>query len=255
MNTNAPLEGDCDGDDDDDALDMDGIRARRNGLGGGAMRAPTTSAAPAMLNHDEAIFGTVPPSRMTHGGDDFDDDDDAYASYSNHHTAAAPYDDDRATIEAAALKTSATEAAAEEHRLKQRLRQISFGRNTLGYTKYLALVPKHTRCRDDIWTPDVYSTCSKRNFDGLIRAWRRRLHQHDPTDETTTAADAKEKDTGGDDTRTQGGGHGGGGGGGHGYATGAAPVEEDDDLARLDRLRGGASSSLGPTAARQGAPT
>jgi Histone RNA hairpin-binding protein RNA-binding domain len=33
----------------------------------------------------------------------------------------------------------------------------------------------------------VHTKCSKRCFDGLLRAWRRRLHQYDPPSESKDA--------------------------------------------------------------------
>lgn len=32
-------------------------------------------------------------------------------------------------------------------------------------------------------TPDVHKACSKRSFDGLVKKWRRLLHQYDPQEE------------------------------------------------------------------------
>ena len=63
----------------------------------------------------------------------------------------------------------------DAHRIKVRQKQIEFGYNTLGYARYLELVPKPQRGRDKNLhprTPDPYQVCSKRSYDGQIRKWR-----------------------------------------------------------------------------------
>ncbi|KAJ3275323.1 Oocyte-specific histone RNA stem-loop-binding protein 2 [Terramyces sp. JEL0728] len=54
--------------------------------------------------------------------------------------------------------------------------------NTVGYKRYIATVPKHGRRFPHPETPDKYSKCSKRAWDGLVRSWRRKLHLWDPPD-------------------------------------------------------------------------
>lgn len=66
------------------------------------------------------------------------------------------------------------------HKLSQRLKQIDYGKNTFGYERYIELVPRDRRKRDDPQTPDVKEVCSKRRWDGKVRKWRRLLHQFDP---------------------------------------------------------------------------
>eukprot|EP01018_Ginkgo_biloba_P035703 Gb_35894 [translate_table: standard] len=76
----------------------------------------------------------------------------------------------------------ATEEKHEEidpHRLSQRQKQIDYGKNTLGYERYIELVPRDQRKKDDIQTPDVKQVCSKRRWDGQVRKWRRLLHEFD----------------------------------------------------------------------------
>jgi len=68
----------------------------------------------------------------------------------------------------------------DEKRLAARQKQVDFGKNTVGYQRYNELVPKAKRTKQDPWTPDKYSTCSKRSWDGQIRKWRRLLHEYDP---------------------------------------------------------------------------
>jgi len=64
-----------------------------------------------------------------------------------------------------------------------RQKQIDFGYNTLGYARYVELVPKARRSRDKNKhprTPDAKQVCSKRSFDGQVKKWRRLLHAWDP---------------------------------------------------------------------------
>ena len=46
------------------------------------------------------------------------------------------------------------EKETDSLRLQQRLKQISFGKNTMGYDNYLTAVPKHKRGREHPRTPD-----------------------------------------------------------------------------------------------------
>lgn len=74
------------------------------------------------------------------------------------------------------------ERETDPRRLSQRRKEIGYGKNTLGYERYLKLVPKEARRhpREHPPTPDPTGKYSKRQFDGMIRAWRRRLHDWDP---------------------------------------------------------------------------
>lgn len=64
--------------------------------------------------------------------------------------------------------------------LARRQKQIDYGKNTTGYKRYQVLVPKHQRSRQDPVTPPKHCKYSRRAWDGLIRLWRRRLHNWDP---------------------------------------------------------------------------
>eukprot|EP00887_Chlorella_sp_A99_P005719 scaffold1.g5719.t1 len=87
-------------------------------------------------------------------------------------------------VEAAPAGPAQLEAReTDPHRLAQRQKQIDWGKNTLGYQRYRAAVPKHERSRRDAATPDIHQACSKRAFDGQIRKWRRALHSWDPLEE------------------------------------------------------------------------
>jgi hypothetical protein len=68
----------------------------------------------------------------------------------------------------------------DPHRISQRQRQIDFGKNTIGYQRLCEVYPaKQLRPKTAPRTPDVHKKCSKRAFDGLVRQWRRHLHEWD----------------------------------------------------------------------------
>ncbi|CEG01108.1 Histone RNA stem-loop-binding protein SLBP1/SLBP2 [Ostreococcus tauri] len=76
--------------------------------------------------------------------------------------------------------TSNRKLETDSHKLKQRQRQIDYGKNTLGYARYVELVKKSERKSCHAWTPDIHAALSKRAFDGVVRKWRRLLHEYDP---------------------------------------------------------------------------
>jgi histone RNA hairpin-binding protein len=70
---------------------------------------------------------------------------------------------------------------SDSHKLCQRQKQIDYGKNTLGYERYLELVPRKQRKKSvHPQTPDIKQVCSKRSWDGQVKKWRRRLHEFDP---------------------------------------------------------------------------
>lgn len=73
-----------------------------------------------------------------------------------------------------------SQPASEERKLEQRSKQVVYGYNTEGYKNYISQVPKSQRKKGMPQTPDKYQSCSKRSWDGQVRAWRRQLHQYDP---------------------------------------------------------------------------
>lgn len=72
-----------------------------------------------------------------------------------------------------------SEREDNEHRLKQRQKQIDFGKNTSGYDNYLAKVPRHLRKCTQPKTPDKYKKMSKKAWNGYVSVWRKALHQYD----------------------------------------------------------------------------
>eukprot|EP01018_Ginkgo_biloba_P035705 Gb_35891 [translate_table: standard] len=82
------------------------------------------------------------------------------------------------TVKTCSIKEEKLETDA--HRLSQRQKQIDYGKNTLGYERYMELVPRKQRKGSDPQTPDMNQACSKRRWDGRVRQWRRLLHAFDP---------------------------------------------------------------------------
>jgi hypothetical protein len=59
-------------------------------------------------------------------------------------------------------------------RLNQRMKQLAFGINSPEYRQLIKLCPKW---ESDPLMPDPKWKCSKRNWDSLIRRWRRQIHR------------------------------------------------------------------------------
>jgi hypothetical protein len=68
----------------------------------------------------------------------------------------------------------------DAHRISQRQKQIAKGKNTIGYERYLAAVPKNQRHVSHPMTPDPFRKTSKRAWDSQVIQWRRHLHDWDP---------------------------------------------------------------------------
>ncbi|KAJ1437161.1 histone RNA hairpin-binding protein RNA-binding domain-containing protein [Ochromonadaceae sp. CCMP2298] len=89
----------------------------------------------------------------------------------------------------------------DTNRVNARLKQIQYGKNTIGYDNYAAAVSKKQRGKLSVHprTPDPYEDVSKRSFDGSIMAWRRSLHRWDnmedilPVTDGSTGAGIEEK--------------------------------------------------------------
>ena len=65
----------------------------------------------------------------------------------------------------------------------KRAKQIEYGKVTEEYARYLAAVPidaRHPSRAVHPRTPDLNRRCSKRTFDGLVKAWRKDLHRCSP---------------------------------------------------------------------------
>ncbi|XP_075532622.1 stem-loop binding protein isoform X2 [Dermacentor variabilis] len=67
--------------------------------------------------------------------------------------------------------------------LGRRLKQIEYGKSTVGYERYSAAVPRKNRAKHHPRTPNRYLKFSRRSWDAQIRIWRRQLHLWDPPKE------------------------------------------------------------------------
>ena len=61
--------------------------------------------------------------------------------------------------------------------LERRQKQIDYGKNTLAYDQYLKKVPKESRPFFMPRTPDKNVQYSRRQWDGLVKAWKLQIHQ------------------------------------------------------------------------------
>jgi len=71
--------------------------------------------------------------------------------------------------------------------IKNRKKQVDFGKRTVGYANYLKKVPKDKRSSNHPQTPDVMERISKRRFTGKMHNWRRKLHQWDDPESQESA--------------------------------------------------------------------
>lgn len=67
--------------------------------------------------------------------------------------------------------------------LARRQKDIDYGKNTIGYDRYVQAIPKEKRTREHPKTPPKYIKYSRRGWDGMVRLWRKQLHHWDPPEE------------------------------------------------------------------------
>jgi len=61
--------------------------------------------------------------------------------------------------------------------LERRQKQISYGKNTVDYDRYLQMVKKEERIKGMPQTPDKRKKYSRRQWDGMIKNWKLRIHK------------------------------------------------------------------------------
>jgi histone RNA hairpin-binding protein len=82
-----------------------------------------------------------------------------------------------ATDQVRFVKPPKFEAETDEETLARREKQISYGKNTVDYDRYIELVPVTGRRRDQPRTPDKARKYSRRQWDGMVKAWKQNLHK------------------------------------------------------------------------------
>ncbi|CAB4056937.1 SLBP [Lepeophtheirus salmonis] len=75
--------------------------------------------------------------------------------------------------------------------LSRREKQIEYGKNTLSYDSYIEKIPQNLRKAHHPVTPKKHLKYSRRQWDGLVKAWKKRVHALDTETETPLPPDHK----------------------------------------------------------------
>eukprot|EP01068_Selenidium_serpulae_P011559 Selendium_serpulae@DN5686_c0_g1_i10.p1 len=80
----------------------------------------------------------------------------------------------------------------QEPRIQYRKRQIGITKSEPVYQRYVVNVPKPSRREEHPWTPELKPQMSKRDFDDVIRDWKKQLRKFDES-YTSSPDDANEE--------------------------------------------------------------
>lgn len=109
-----------------------------------------------------------------------DDKEDSPAKdrYWKHARGRVPSESSEAT--ASSTSKGKPELETDPDVLSRRQKQIDFGKNTVGYDNYRKKVPRYHRVKNEHpKTPPMHLKYSRRAWDGLIKIWRKKLHEYD----------------------------------------------------------------------------
>ncbi|KZC12402.1 PREDICTED: uncharacterized protein LOC107190497 [Dufourea novaeangliae] len=96
------------------------------------------------------------------------------------------YSDSSSTTNSSDSSKKRVEYETDPQVLSRRQKEIDYGKNTIGYDRYIQAVPKEKRTREHPKTPPKYIKYSRRGWDGMMRLWRKQLHQWDPPQDSST---------------------------------------------------------------------
>lgn len=69
------------------------------------------------------------------------------------------------------------EMETDEEVLNRREKQISYGKNTVSYDRYISIIPKSSRTDRMPRTPNKMRKYSRRQWDGLVKKWKQDIHK------------------------------------------------------------------------------